>query len=256
MDMIRFRILGALEMDTPEGVVRPRGPKVRKVLALLLLRRNQTVEIDALIDELWDEAPPRSAITTVRTHIYHLRGMLTRMIGERRTEELLVTQPSGYLLRVGPEQVDAEVFTKSVANARTLAREGRLSEASSRLRNALGMWRGRVLSDVGHGMVVTQHVGQLEELRIRALELRVDTAMELGQHRELVAELRGLVAANPFNEWFHVRLIDALRLSGRRAEALDALRDLRRLLNEELGLEPSTEAQELQQEILAAPRSA
>lgn len=252
--MVRFGILGPMQVLSGDGVHVPRGPKVSKVLALLLVRANQLVDVDSLVDELWDGEPPRCAITTVRTHVYHLRRYyLHRLQADRLGDsDLLVTQPSGYLLRLRPEQLDSAVFLQLLAHGQSLLDEGRYAEAAQKCRQALGMWRGRALAGVTPGRLLTQHVTHLEESRIRALELRVEVDMRLGAHRGLVAELRGLVASHPLNEWFHARLIEVLHRSGRRGDALRAFHDVRTLLDEELGLEPSPELQRLQYEILTA----
>ncbi|MBB4918523.1 BTAD domain-containing putative transcriptional regulator [Streptosporangium saharense] len=250
--MINFSILGSFELRTRQGVWVPRGPKVRRLLALLLLRPGQVVDIDTLAEELWDGAPPRTVVATIRTHVYHLRQMMAKESGEPGLADLLTTEPTGYQLRVTEDQVDVRHFQRLVADGRTALVAGRTAEAAHLLREALGMWRGAPLTNVPLGPVLTRHVAHLEEKRMRAMELSVEADMRLGLHRELIPDLRGLVASNLLNEWFHARLIEALHLSGRRGEALLAFRDLRRVLHEELGLEPSAELQRLHHEILAA----
>jgi len=128
---------------------------------------------------------------------------------------------------------------------------GRPDLGSKALRRALALWRGPALADVTLGRALEAHVIHLEEQRIRALELRIQADMELGLHRELVGELRFLVATNPLNEWFHRQLIWTLGHCGRRSEALQAYQQLRRTLNEELGLDPSPDLQRLHQEVLS-----
>ncbi|RCV48318.1 transcriptional regulator [Marinitenerispora sediminis] len=221
-----------------------------RVLALLLFRRDQLVEVEALVDELWGDRPPRRAVSTVRTHIYHLRRFLEGAAG-RAAGELLTTRPQGYLLRLGPDRVDAEVFTRLVESGRDLLAEGRYAEASRDSRTALEMWRGRPLENTAAGALLHGHVRRLEELRIQALEQRVEADMRLGRHRELVPELRDLVAAHPLNEWFHARLIEALRRSGRRADALRAFEELSAVLAAELGLRPTGELLDLHRRIRA-----
>jgi DNA-binding SARP family transcriptional activator len=252
--MTRFNVLGTLEVR-PGGAGRaastwaPRGPKVRKVLALLLLRPGQVVTIDMLGDELWDERPPRTAVTTIRTHVYHLRQLLEQDCG-RAVADLLTTAPDGYLLRVDPGEVDATLFGQLVHQGRSQLACGATADAAASLRRALGLWRGSPLADVRVGRVLCTHLAHLAEIRLRAQELRIEADMRLGQHRELIGELRGLVATNPLNEWLHGQLIDALSRSGRRGDALSAFRELRTLLAEELGLEPSADLHRLQQDIL------
>ncbi|MEN3359894.1 MAG: family transcriptional regulator, regulator of embCAB operon [Mycobacteriales bacterium] len=252
--MVRFGILGPLEVQSAHHRFVPRGPKVRQVLALLLTRPNHVVDVDTFVEELWSTAPPRTVATTIRTHVYHLRQMLGQDGGVSGAAGLLLTEPAGYLLRVdAAEQLDAGRFTAAVEQGRRAAADGQPATAAGLLHAALAMWRGPALVNVPHGPVLAPYVTHLAELRMRALELRIEADLSLGRHRELVAELGGLVAAHPLNEWLHARLVDALHRSGRRGDALGAIRRLRRLLADELGLEPSAEIQRLQQEILTAP---
>jgi DNA-binding SARP family transcriptional activator len=139
-----------------------------------------------------------------------------------------------------------------VIEGKTLLEEGRPEQASQRLREGLALWRGPALANITPGRLLEGHVAHLEELRIRAIELRIRADSALGRHRELIPELRSLVSAHPLNEWLHGRLIDALHRAGRRGEALMAYRSLRAALNEELGLEPSGELQRLQRQVLTA----
>jgi SARP family transcriptional regulator, regulator of embCAB operon len=248
----RFGVLGPVEIRSEGGRYVPRGPKVRKIFALMLLGPNQAVSLDTMAEELWDDAPPRSAVTTIRTHVYHLRGMLERESGLPSVASSLLTNETGYQMAVTPGQLDADAFARLLGQGRELLAGGRSAEAAAVLRRALSLWRGPVLANVRCGRVLSRLVLPLEEMRVRGLEMLIEADMRLGHHRELVSQLRGLVATDPLNEWFHARLIDALHRSGRRSAALTAFRDLRRLLNEELGVEPSAEVQRLQHEILTA----
>ncbi|MBV2154803.1 AfsR/SARP family transcriptional regulator [Kitasatospora sp. SUK 42] len=219
------------------------------MLALLLLQCNQVVSTQALISELWTADPPSAALSTVRTHVYHLRQLLAE--ADPDSPPPIVTRPSGYLLRLREDQLDVSRFSRLVAQVRVLLAENRVDEARGRLDQALALWRSdEPLADVEPGLLIAGHLRRLSELRSQALELHIEINLRLGRHRELVAELQDLVAAHPFNEWYHARLIDALHRSGRRSDALSALTDLRTLLDRELGLEPSQEIWQLQQEIL------
>jgi DNA-binding SARP family transcriptional activator len=221
-----------------------RGPKVQQLLALLVVRANRIVPVDTLVDELWSEAPPRTAVSSVRTHVYHLRTSV-RGIGES-----LVTEPSGYMLKVEPDRIDSEVFARRVRHAKELLAGDRLEEASRTLHGALALWRGQPMANVEVGPVLTRHAVQLREARLNALQLRIEADMLLDRHRELIGELKDMVAADPYNEWFHARLIDALNRSGRRREALGVFHTLRTKLSDELGVEPSCEVQRMHQEVL------
>ncbi|MEV0219869.1 AfsR/SARP family transcriptional regulator [Streptomyces sp. NPDC050704] len=229
----------------------PTAPKARNTLALLLSRANQIVEIPALIDELWGDNPPRSAVTTTQTYIYQLRKMLCRAVGEEAAARFLVTQAPGYGLRGDEDRIDARAFERLTEQGKRLLTMNRPEEAVLRLREALALWRGPALAGVTTGRRLEAHMVQLEEIRLTAVQLRVQADMRLGRHSELVPELRSLVAAHPLNEWFHAQLITCLHRSGRRGEGLHAYQSLRRLLDEELGLRPSLPLQRLQQHLLS-----
>jgi SARP family transcriptional regulator, regulator of embCAB operon len=249
--MMKFKILGPLEVSNEGTICTPTPPKVRRVLALLLLRANQVVSTDALIEELWGEEPPQSAITTAQTYIYQLRRAFGRAeVTEGRSNWLVTTAP-GYLMHVNPGQVDAHDFETLSWQGRQLLDNGKTEDAADVLREALNMWRGPALANVLTGRLLESHAVHLEEERLRTLELRILADAELGRHHALIGELRSLVATYPLNEWFHGQLIAALSRSGRRSEALQAYQNLRQLLRDELGLDPQPELQRLQQEVLS-----
>jgi DNA-binding SARP family transcriptional activator len=248
--MTRFEILGPLEVLHDGRVCTPTPPKVRTVLSLLLLRTNQVVMVDSLIRELWRDQPTRSAVTTVQTYIYHLRKLIARERIDTDGGVVLDSRSGGYVLRLRPEQLDAEVFKQLVDDGRRLIDEDRLADGSATLVRALALWKGAAAADVEMGPSLEAHAIHLEEQRIRALEMRIQADVALGRHRELIGELRYLVGTNPLNEWFHRQLITVLGNAGRRHEALQSYHNLRRILNDELGLEPSPELQRLQRQVL------
>jgi DNA-binding SARP family transcriptional activator len=253
---MRFNILGAMEVSHDGMPCTPSAPKARQTLALLLVRANQLVDTASLIDELWSDNPPRSSITTTQTYIYQLRKTFNKAMGEDAASRMLMTQPPGYCLRLADDQLDARQFERLAEQGRELVAGGMLEQGARRLRDALDLWRGSVLPDVAVGRILHAHMVHLEELRIRTLELRVRTDLQLGRHRELVPELRSLVAAHPLNEWLHAQLISSLHRAGRRGEALQAYQALRRVLHEDLGLEPSLPLQRLQQDLLNGEQTA
>ncbi|MFC4535003.1 AfsR/SARP family transcriptional regulator [Sphaerisporangium dianthi] len=250
--MIRFGVLGSLELRSDGGVRSPKGPKARQVLALLLLRVNEVVDVETLAEELWDVNRSRGGVGAIRTHVYNLRSSLAADETTREAADMLMTESTGYVLRMEPERLDATMFAEFVAEGRDLLNAGMPEKAAQVLREGLDMWRGRALANVSPGPVLSRHLTYLQEIRYRAIELRLEADMLLGRHRELVAELRSLIAVCPLNEWYHTRLIEVLFRSGRRGEALMAFHDLRRVLDQELGLEPSADARRLQQEILSS----
>jgi DNA-binding SARP family transcriptional activator len=249
--MTEFRILGGFEMRNGDHVCAITAPKLRQVLALMALSVNQLVHLDLLIDELWTQGPPRSAVSTVQTYIYQLRKIFAQKGLEERGSELLVTKSSGYVLQLDPEQVDANVFRRLAAHGRVHLDNGRFEEARRMLSQALELWTGPALAGVTRGRILRERIIPLEEQRLHVLELRIQADLQVGLYRELIGELRSLVAAYPLNEWFSEQLISALSRAGRRHEALQAYHDVRCTLNEELGLEPGPELQRLHQEVLA-----
>jgi SARP family transcriptional regulator, regulator of embCAB operon len=248
---MRISLLGPLELHGDGGTFALRGPKVQQILALLVLRANKIVQMDTLVDELWSQDPPRTAVSSVRTHVYHLRCTLRAKCGE----PLISTRPSGYTLTADPARIDVEVFSGLVKQAKSLLHDDRLEHASRCLSRALGIWKGQPMANVETGPVLTGYAVQLREQRLNALQLRIEAELALGRHRDMVGELKALVSADPFNEWFYARLIDALNQSGRRREALDTFHALRTHLNDELGVEPSGEVQREHQAVLCeSPR--
>jgi DNA-binding SARP family transcriptional activator len=248
--MLQFKVLGPLEVVDGGRLCTPTPPKVRRVLALLLLRANQVVPMDALIEELWGEEPPLSAVGTAQTYIYQLRKVLDRREVVAGGGDWLMTRPPGYLISVAPDQLDLVAFGTLSRQGRDLLDSGRPEEAAQVLRRALDLWHGPCLANVGLGRLLEAHAVHLEEQRMRTLELRIQADAELGRHRELVGEMRSLVVSHPLNEWFHGQLIVALSRSGRRGEALQAYQNLREVLDSQLGLDPQPDMQRLQREVL------
>lgn len=252
--MLRFQVLGPLEVFDGDRVCTPTPPKVSRVLALLLLRANQVVSMDSLIEELWGEHPPLSATGTAQTYIYQLRKFLDPRGVRGEGGEWLITKAPGYLTRISPNQLDATTFEALSRQGRQMLERGHPEQAAHLLRRALELWTGPSLANVRRGNLLEAHAVHLEEQRMRTLELRIQADAELGRHRELIGEMRSLVAVHPLNEWFHGQLIVALSQSGRRGEALQAYQDLRRVLNHQLGLDPQPELQRLHQEVLSDGR--
>nr|ADE34517.1 SsfT1 [Streptomyces sp. SF2575] len=248
-----FKILGPLEV-THEGKVRtPTAQKVRWTLALLLLRANRVVDRASLIDEIWGDEPPRSAVTTMQTYIYQLRKSFNEMLGESAcADQMILTQPPGYGIRLlSDDQLDLHVFERDAKRGQAMLTMGRYEEAAQLLGGALKLWRGTPLADINKaGRLIEAHTVYLEELRISTLKLRILAESKLGRDMDLIPELRELVSIHPLNEWFHGELIKALARADRRGEALEAYRALRQILLDELGLEPSAPYQRLQQQLL------
>lgn len=249
--MPRFNILGSLEIVSGERTITPSAPKVRRLLALLVVRANQVVRPDSLIEELWGQNPPKSAMTTLQTYIYHLRRMFAEEGLYYPDGELLITQHPGYVLRVEENSLDSEEFEQLTNEGREFLERGQACRASAVLREALSLWSGPPLANVSLGNALEAHVVRLEERRMHALQLRIQADMELGRHLEIISELRSLTTTHPLNEWFSGRLITAFACAGRRSEALDAYHRIRSVLQEELGLDPSPHLRQVLRDVLA-----
>jgi len=232
----RFGVLGPLELERDgQAVALPSG-RPRSLLALLLLGGGVPLSRDRLIDELWGERPPSSAVSALHVHLSKLRGLLGG---------LLVLEPAGYALQPGTFELDAWRFDQLVEQARA-------DPASARelLADALGLFRGEPLCDVASEGSIAQWRRALEEKRLQARVLRVDAELAAGAAAELVAELEGLAGEHPFEERLWGQLMLALYRAGRQADALEAYQRARRLFAEELGLEPGEQLARLQQQIL------
>ena len=238
----RFRILGPLEA-TVDGEPMPLGsPMQRALLAALLLRANEVVSRDRLIDLLWGDDPPQSAAGSLQIYVHGLR----RALGAERIE----THGPGYLIRAGPGELDLDRFVHLVERARRSLADDCPTDADDDLRVALGMPTGPPLSDLAGRGGFDLEAGRLEDLRLQAIELQNDVELALGRHDQLAPRLEALVHEHPFRERFRAQQMLALYRSGRQQEALAAYREARRTLVEELGIEPGRALQELEGAIL------
>src|SRR5215216_6650604 len=229
---MEFRILGPLEVWDGEGEVSLGGPKPRALLAGLLLHPNEVVPADRLIDELWGEDSPEDAAAALRVNVSRLRKALA--------QDVLTTRSPGYVIRVEPDELDLHRFERLVDEGRSLLARGLAADASERLRDALALWRGPALAEFGYESFAQTAIARLEEIRLGALELRIDADLALGRHAELVGELEALVSENPLRE----------RLQRYLLTALYAYQAARRTLVDELGIKPSPALQELERAIL------
>jgi WD40 repeat protein/DNA-binding SARP family transcriptional activator len=244
-------VLGPLEVEADDGPVVLGGPKERLLLALLLTRPNQVVSVEALIAGLWGERPPPTAAKTLQSHVKRLRRALEPARARGAAGQVLVTREPGYLLRAGPGALDATRFEDLTAQARRALADGSAQAAGSLLREALGLWRGQAFEEFLDTDVAVAEADRLAELRLVAVEDRVEADLRLGRHRELVAELEGLVRDQPLRERLWAQLLLALYRSGRQADALLAYQRARSVLVEELGIDPGTELRLLHAAILA-----
>jgi DNA-binding SARP family transcriptional activator len=236
--VVEFRILGPLEVVADGVGIALGGQKQRALLALLLLGRGDVVSTDRLVEELWGEAAPRTAHTSLQNFVSQLRKVLG--------SDVLETRAPGYRLRISPDQLDAARFERLLAHAR----EGDAARRAKLLREALALWRGPPLADFAYEPFVQDEARRLEELRVVALEDALASEVELGRHADVVPELESLVRQQPLRERPRAQLMLALYRSGRQADALEAYHSARTVLVEELGIEPGPELQRLHASIL------
>jgi predicted ATPase/DNA-binding SARP family transcriptional activator len=236
---VEFEVLGPLRVAEGRRDLTPTRPKQRALLAVLLFHRDEVVPGAQLIEALWGEQPPQTAPTALHGHVSRLR----KLIGADRIR----TRPPGYLLRVSPDELDVARFESLIGQAR---RWDDPDERSVRLREALALWHGEPLADLQHEAFAAREIARLQELRVAAIEDRVDADLALGRHAELAPELEPLVAEFPFRERLRGQLMLALYRCGRQAEALHVFQNGRRALVEELGIDPGAALQQLELRII------
>jgi peptide/nickel transport system substrate-binding protein len=244
---MEFRILGPLEVRADGVTLALGGRKQRALLAILLLHADEVVSRDVLIDGLWGEQPPASAGHTIEAYVHRLRKIL-RTGGT--ADPVLVTRAPGYLLRVGPGELDLHRFELLVGEGRDALAAGAPDRAADLLGEALGLWRGTALADIDCEPFARLELDRLAELRHAALEERVEADLACGRHRELVAELEVLVARFPLRERPREQLMLALHRCGRQADALALYRETHSYLIAELGVEPGPALRAMQEAIL------
>lgn len=249
---MRFRVLGPV-------TVAPRTPtaaKVRVVLAVLLVRANETVSTESLIDELWDNSPPRTAGTTLQVYISQLRRILLEgdpAAGARGRQ--LLTLPPGYCLQVAQDDLDLTRFEALHRAGKAAYERGDFATASSLLQEGLGLWSGVALSGIPHGYTLSAAAVRLEELRMTALEQRITADLRLGRHKELTGELMALTSEHPLRETLHAHLMVTLYRSDRQSDALKTFARIRRSLVDELGIEPGPGLRHLHERVLRSDQN-
>ena len=235
-------ILGPLVVRCDGREVAIGAAKQRALFTLLLLRRGQLVPIETLMDQLWDGRPPVTATKVVQVYVSQLRKVLG--------EGLIDTQPGGYRLRIEPDSLDAARFENMLTRGRALLSAGDARQAGIVLHEALAMWRGPPLAEFRFEAFARDEIGRLEELRLVAVELRIEADLAVGQHHAVVAELEPLVREHPTREGPLRLYLLALYRTGRQADALAAYETFRAALSDDLGLDPGESLQDLQTAIL------
>ena len=247
---VGYRILGSLEAVRDGRQLALGGAKPRALLALLLLNANRVVSTDELIEALWPEKAPGKPQTAIQGYVSDLRKLLEPERKPDRPFATIATEPIGYRIAVGRDALDLFRFEDLLRDGREALVAGRAREASPVLEEALALWHGPPLADFRYEPWAQAEIGRLEELRLAAVEERVEADLALGRHTELVGELESLVASHPLRERLRAGLMLALYRSGRQSEALNAYQDARRVLVEEFGIDPSRDLQELERQML------
>jgi DNA-binding SARP family transcriptional activator/class 3 adenylate cyclase/tetratricopeptide (TPR) repeat protein len=247
--VVKYAILGPVELCDSDRRVAVGGPRQLALLALLLLHANRVVSNDRLIDTLWNDRDRAGALKCLQAVILRLRRTLDADAGHG--ESVLRTVAGGYLLTVPPGELDAEVFQTRVEEGRHALAGGEAKRARDVLREALGMWRGPALAEVAYEEFAQTEIRRLEELRMAALQSRVDCDLQLGEHGGLIGELDALVAVHPGRERLAAQLMLALYRCGRQGDALAVYARTRAYLSGELGVEPGPALRDLQAEVLA-----
>lgn len=241
---MEFRVLGPLDLRLGGETVALGGGKQRAVLAVLLLRAGEVVPVERLVDEVWGDEPPPSAAHTLESYVSRLRQLFNGR-GPR-----LVRQGAGYTIELGSATLDAMGFVELQERASLAAAMEEHADVVALTAAALGMWRGPALADVALTSAGRAEADRLEELRLRTYELRFDAELALGRQEQAIGELQKLVAQNPYRERFVAQLMLALYRCGRHAEALEVYEQTRRRLDDDLGLQPSTDLQQLSGQIV------
>ena len=243
----RFGVLGPLQVtDVDHRPLSLGGPRARELLALLLLNANRPLSSEYLVTAMWGESPSDGAATTLRTHVAAVR----RVLASAGAGDALSTRAGGYMLTLDRADLDAEVFASLVDRGQEALGIGDPAHAAALLAEALALWRGDVLSDLGPPDFADAAVARLGEVRVIAEETAMAAALDLGQHREVVGRLQEMVAAHPFHERLCGQLMLALYRSGRQVDALSVYAETKQRLDEELGLDPSPDLQALETAVL------
>ncbi len=255
---IRVALLGPLSVTHDGVAVIPTAAKPRQLLALLLLNDGETVPIASLVSELWDDTPPRSALTTLQTYVLQLRKEFAKIPGmcpQSVARDLLQTRHGGYLINLGGAEFDLHEYRTLVDAGNRFQRADDPAGVVVACTRALGLWQGAALADVDQGRFLRAETAQLEQSRLTTLETLFDAQLRLQRHREVLSELAAMVVQHPLHEHIHAQYMLALHRSGHRARALEVFGRLRGELTTELGIEPSPLLRWLHRAILASDSS-
>ena len=246
---MEFRILGPLAVSHMGSPLPLAGAKPKAVLAVLLLHANEIVPSDRLVEELWDR-PPESARAALQVYVAKLRKLFDPGRSRGAQGSVLLTRAPGYVLQIDPDELDSQRFERLLGEGGAARAAGDPAAAAELLREGLSLWRGPALADFVYEPFAQAEIARLEDLRVAALEERIEAELELGSHPDLAGELESLVSAHPLRERLRAQFMRALYRSGRQADALEAYQDAYRTLDEQLGIAPGPALQRLQEQIL------
>ncbi|TDV49797.1 AfsR/SARP family transcriptional regulator [Actinophytocola oryzae] len=255
---MEIKVLGPFEATLDGRSIVPSAGKARQVLCLLVLNAGKIVPVAALQREVWGERPPKTALTTLRTYVMHLRKLITEAAGGRPdvAKRIVTTSATGYMFRMESGGRDLDRYRHLVRVGESALRAGEVPHGSGLLGAALDLWSGdEALIDVRRGVLLEAEAQRLRQSRATTLEQRIAADLELGRHHQLLGELIELTVADPFNEGLRAQQMVALYRSGRRCEALSVFTSTRRTLVEQVGIEPSPTLRRLHQSILAGDRA-
>ncbi|MFG2118870.1 BTAD domain-containing putative transcriptional regulator [Streptomyces sp. NPDC048710] len=246
--MLKFSILGALQIRTVSGPAEISGDLQRTLVQTLLISEGQSVSGESLVEEMWGDAVPDNQANALQAHVSRLRRRL-RSLEPGRSGSRVTIHPSGYRLLVTEGELDAAEFVRTVRQAESASPQD--AERTARLLGgALAQWRGPVFGGFAGGTLCQLAGARYEEYRMRAMELRFDAELRLGRHAAVLAELTEAHTNHPLRERFCEQLMIALYGSGRQADALDVFRRMRRHLDDELGIQPSPALRQVESAIL------
>jgi SARP family transcriptional regulator, regulator of embCAB operon len=251
--VVKIEVLGCLRASVAGVSFVPSASKQRQLLAMLAVNVGTLVTTTVLLDEMWDQEPPRSALPTLHTYVSSVRRRLQRVLaGDQRcrAKDILVTEHGGYRLNVPPEAVDAGEYHRLSTAGRRAIDNGDFAMGADTLRAALAMWEGPALADVVTGPRLEIELRRLQETRLSDLDLRINADLHMGRHQQLLGELAAMCAEFPLFESFNVQYMLALHRCGWRSRALDVYQSLRETMVSQLGLDPSTGVRRLHQAIL------
>lgn len=251
-------VLGVLEVSIAGTSVVPSASKPRQLLAMLAINAGRLVTHDSLMNEIWGDDSPRSALGTLQTYVLHIRKLIRTAVADHAagpredlSMDILATRHTGYLLHVDRETIDAVRYDRLAASGRAAGTAGDWVRAEQLLGSALGLWRGPALVDVPTGPQLAIEAMRLTESRLSALTMRIDAELYLGRHHQLLGDLAALCARHPYMENFRAQYMLALYRSGRQGKALEVYQELWTTVREQLGVHPSARLRRLHQAVLA-----